>query len=493
MPERTDRLALIDLETTGTSPATDRITEIGLVLMDAGEVTQCWSSLVNPGQPVAPEIQWLTGLSNEQLARAPVFSEVWPHLAPLLHQRILVAHNARFDHGFLKAEWRRLGERHFTEVLCTARLSRRLFSHVQGHGLDAISLRHGLEPRAAGLARTHAADCTRTQRHSALGDALRLAAFVQTLNDSLPAPHLQTAILALLRRPACPPNLDASILESLPEEPGVYVFRGESGQPLYVGKARNLSERIRGHFHADSRLAIDARLSNETHAIETQVTADEFAALVLEAQWVKGLAPLHNRQLRSRPGVRFIHLPDPNGAPRLLSLGDLLKLGPSPSSWPPDLFGPFPSAAAARSALGHLGRVHCLCDAGIGLWHRGREGAPAPCFSRQIGRCLGLCTGDESVPSHHARLQAALQALRLPPWPCDGPWVYRASTRDGRLAQLLQFEDWCALGGSPNQRLAFDPDVYRMLRRHMTRLEEMNPASATGVATDAGPRQSSQP
>ena len=118
MPERTDRLALIDLETTGTSPATDRITEIGLVLMDAGEVTQCWSSLVNPGQPVAPEIQWLTGLSNEQLARAPVFSEVWPHLAPLLHQRILVAHNARFDHGFLKAEWRRLGERHFTEVLC---------------------------------------------------------------------------------------------------------------------------------------------------------------------------------------------------------------------------------------------------------------------------------------------------------------------------------------------------------------------------------------
>lgn len=468
MPARTDHLALIDLETTGLSPATDRITEIGLVLMDEGRVVHCWSSLVNPEQPVAPEIQWLTGLNNEQLARSPVFGEVWSHLEPLLRNRILVAHNARFDHGFLKAELRRLGQRHFTEVLCTARLSRRLSGHGQGHGLDAISLRHGLEHRAKTLAIAHASDCNRTQRHSALGDALRVAAFVQTLNEQQEASRLQAEILALLRRPACPPNLDPVVLESLPEEPGVYVFRGERGQALYVGKAKNLSERIRGHFHADSRLATDARLSAETHDIETRVTADEFTALVLESQWVKALSPLHNRQLRNRPGVRFIHLPQPHGAPRLLSLGDLLKYGPSPSTWPSELFGPFPSPTAARSALGHLGRIHCLCDAGIGLWHRGREGAPAPCFSRQIGRCRGLCMGEESPVSHHHRLRTALQPLWLPPWPCDGPWTYQAARRGDSIQQALHFEDWCALCPDHGHRQAFDPDLYRMLRRHMT-------------------------
>lgn len=468
MPARTDRLALLDLETTGISPATDRITEIGVVLMDEGQVTHCWSSLVNPRQPVAPEIQWLTGLTNEQLSRSPDFGEIWTRVAPLLRNRILVAHHARFDHGFLKAELRRLGERHFTEVLCTARLSRRLFGQDQGHGLDAISLRHGLESRAATLAGSHAAHIGRTQRHSALGDALRLAAFLQVLAESPGPTRLQAEISALLRRPACPPHLDPAILESLPEEPGVYVFRGEHGQPLYVGKAKNLSERIRGHFHADSRLAIDARLSAETHTIETQVTGSEFAALVLEAQWVKTLVPLHNRQLRSRPGVRFIHLPQVHGAPRLLALGDLLKLGPSPSSWPGDLFGPFSSAAAARSALGHLGRIHRLCDAGIGLWHRGREGAPAPCFSRQIGRCTGLCTGEESAQTHHARLHAALQPLRLPLWPCNGPWEYRVSSPERLKQPALQFEDWCALCNDEGVRLPFDPDLYRMLRRHMT-------------------------
>lgn len=468
MPASTERLALIDLETTGISPATDRITEIGLVLMDDGEVTRCWSSLVNPAQPVAPDIQWLTGLTNEQLARAPLFGALWSTLEPMLRERILVAHNARFDHGFLKAEWRRLGTRHFTEVLCTARLSRRLFAQAQGHGLDAISLRHGLEHRAAALARLHARGCARTQRHSALGDALRLAAFMQVLSEDPGPVRLQAEILSLLRRPACPPNLEPTVLESLPEEPGVYVFRGEHGQPLYVGKAKNLSDRIRGHFHADSRLAIDARLSAETHAIDIEVTADEFAALVLETQWVKSLAPLHNRQLRSRPGVRFIHLPEAYGVPRLLSLGDLLKLGPSPSCWPSDLFGPFASAAAARSALGHLGRIHRLCDGGIGLWHRGREGAPAPCFSRQIGRCMGLCTGEESGASHRSRLRAALQPLRLPPWPCQGRWIYRASGREGRVQQILQFEDWCALDLQDDHRQPFDPDLYRMLRRHMT-------------------------
>lgn len=474
MPACLHRLALLDLETTGLSPVTDRITEIGVVLLDHGQVTHCWSSLINPEQAIPPEIQWLTGLSAERLGRAPRFAQVWPMLSRLLAGRILVAHNARFDHGFLKAELRRIGERHFTEVLCTAQLSRRLHPESGSHGLDALCLRHGLESRAQTLAEQHAAHCERTQRHSALGDALRLGAFMQVLEHTQRADHLKQSIEALLRRPACPPHLDPAMLETLPDDPGVYVFRGAGGQPLYVGKAKNLSDRIRGHFHADSRLAIDARLSAQTHAIEVQPTAGEFSALILEAQWVKALNPLHNQRLRKTPGARFIALPGPGLAPRLISLADLLHQGPSPAHWPAGLYGPFTSAAAARSTLSHLGRVHGLCDAGIGLWHRGRVDAPAPCFSHQVGRCPGLCTGDESAASHHQRLLAALHPLRLPAWPLKDRWSFEETDpQTGRRASL-EFFDWCPVtvqdgageNGAPHIP-NFDPDIYRMLRRRI--------------------------
>lgn len=467
MPACLDRLALIDLETTGLSPVSDRITEIGVVLLDEGKVTDCWSSLINPGQAVPPEIQWLTGLSADRLAQAPRFEQIWPVLSRLISQRILVAHNARFDHGFLKAELRRMGMRHFTEVLCTAQLSRRLNPDTRGHGLDALCLRHGLESRAQLLADRHAAHCERTRRHSALGDALRLAAFMQALSAVHSPERLQCDISALLRRPACPPHLDPAVLESLPEEPGVYVFRGVRGQPLYVGKARNLSDRIRGHFHADSRLAIDASLSAQTHAIDVRPTAGEFSALVLEAQWVKALDPLHNQRLRKTPGARFIMPTEPGLAPRLISLAELLRRGPSPSHWPDSLYGPFTSPAAARAALSHLGRIHGLCDAGIGLWHRGRTDAPAPCFSHQIGRCLGLCIGGESAQSHHARLLAALQPLQVPVWPFPGRWTFEeVDPQTGRI-ESLDFIDWCAISDLDHQPGNFDLDIYRMLRRRI--------------------------
>ena len=100
------RFAFIDLETTGVSPSVDRITEIGIVLVDGDSTIQEWSSLVDPGIPIAPEIQALTGITNEMVRNAPRFSQLLPTIARLLEGRIFVAHNARFDYGFIKAEFR---------------------------------------------------------------------------------------------------------------------------------------------------------------------------------------------------------------------------------------------------------------------------------------------------------------------------------------------------------------------------------------------------
>ncbi|HVL54952.1 MAG TPA: exonuclease domain-containing protein, partial [Burkholderiaceae bacterium] len=230
--------AFVDLETTGVSAAADRITEIGVVLIDNGAPSGEWSSLVDPGVPIPPAIQSLTGITNDMVRQAPAFRDIAVKLREMLKNRIVVAHNARFDYGFLKNEYRRLGERLTAELLCTVRLSRRLFPQFSSHSLDSILARHRL-PGAG--------------RHRALGDARLLAQFVERLWAEEDRQQLSEIISSLLRQPARPPHLPDGALEVLPESPGVYVFRGETGHPLYVGKARNLRQRVRGHFYADSQ------------------------------------------------------------------------------------------------------------------------------------------------------------------------------------------------------------------------------------------------
>jgi DNA polymerase-3 subunit epsilon len=441
------RYAFVDLETSGVSPADDRITEIGIVLVDDDALVEEWSSLVDPGVPIPPEIQALTGITNEMVRGAPRFADLLPEVAARLVGRVFVAHNARFDYGFLKAESRRAGERFTADVLCTVRLSRRLFPHHGSHRLDALIARHRL-PTA--------------DRHRALGDARVIRAFLQALARDADPGEVEAAIRELLRQPATPSHLDASQLETLPESPGVYTFVGANGQPLYVGKARNLRERVRGHFYADSRNANDTRLVAEVRAIDVETTAGEFGALLLEMQRIKDCAPLHNVALRRRETVCFLRADAPGLPPRVVRLSALSDADPLSE---PGLHGPFGSRASARAALSALGREHRLCDRALGLW--ARDGA---CFSRQLRRCEGLCTGEEPPDAHHARLLAALAPLRFPEWPFDGAVVLREHDPETGRTDRLLFDRWRALG--PDGPRPFDPDVYTLLRRRVRRAPE---------------------
>jgi DNA polymerase-3 subunit epsilon len=438
------RFAFVDLETTGTSPADDRVTEIGMVLVDGDTELEAWSSLVDPGVPIPREIQALTGITDAMVRGAPRFAELLPRVAERLDGRVLVAHNARFDYGFLKSEFRRAGERLTADVLCTVRLSRRLFPQYGTHRLDALIDRHRLPA---------------SERHRALGDARVIRAFVSKLWREEDRGALEAAIRALLKQPATPPHLDAARLEALPESPGVYVFVGASGQPLYVGKARNLRERVRGHFYADSRDANDARLVAEVHDLLIEPTAGEFGALLREMQRIKDCAPLHNVALRRRETTCFLRADAPGRPPRIVRLADLPDADPLAE---PGLFGPFGSRSGARAALAAVGRERRLCDRALGLW--AREGG---CFSRQVGRCMGLCTGAESAEAHHERLLAALAPLRFPAWPFDGPVALVEHDADSGRRDVLRFDRWRALHG-PGAG-GFDPDVFRLLRRRIER------------------------
>ena len=149
-------VVFLDLETTGASAARDRITEVGLIEVDGGYFVREWSTLVNPGIPIPPLIQSLTGINDAMVAKAPYFEDIARELYEAIDGRMLIAHNARFDYGFLEHEFKRLDQDFSAPVLCTVRLSRKLFPQHARHNLDTLISRHDIECDA---------------RHRALGDA----------------------------------------------------------------------------------------------------------------------------------------------------------------------------------------------------------------------------------------------------------------------------------------------------------------------------------
>jgi len=198
-------IAFVDLETTGTVSRGDRVTEIGIVRVVDGEFADEWSTIVNPECSIPEEIRALTGITNEMVRGAPTFSEVRREVFDRLDGHVFVAHNARFDYGFLKHEFRRVDMAFTADVLCTVRLSRRLYPEAIGHGLDALIARHGLHDAIT-------PGPGRGGRHSALGDARAIWRFVQMLYRERDASQVEAAVKRLLKVPSLPPQLPPDAL-----------------------------------------------------------------------------------------------------------------------------------------------------------------------------------------------------------------------------------------------------------------------------------------
>ena len=94
--------AYLDLETTGSDSSSDRITEIAILRVNNGEILERWETLVNPGLLIPDHIEMLTGITNQMVAQKPQIEELIPNILRLLEGCTIVAHNARFDVGFLK-------------------------------------------------------------------------------------------------------------------------------------------------------------------------------------------------------------------------------------------------------------------------------------------------------------------------------------------------------------------------------------------------------
>ena len=443
-------LVFLDVETTGTNAVYDRITEVGLVEVERGRFVGEWSALVNPGVRIPSVIQAMTGITDDMVALAPAFEEIAPQLLARLEGKLLVAHNARFDYGFLRNEFRRAGHRYASRVLCTVKLSRKLEPQESRHGLDALIARHGIACDA---------------RHRALGDARVLWELVRHWRRATDPARIATVVDSLVKAPAVPAGLPDGALEDIPEAPGVYLFYGENEAVLYVGKSINLRARVMAHFAGDYREARDMKIAHQVKRVDWIETGGELTALIKEARLVKELAPVYNRRLRRTTELcawRW-RAEDAVAAPRLVTARELEEVGFS------DLHGLFRSRAAALEALREIATAHQLCSIVLGL-----EKGKGPCFAHQLKRCRGACAGKESLVAHGLRLGAALAGLRMRPWPFKGRVGVREGGADG---EMIVLDRWCYLGTVRSEeelrelgsRPVFDLDTYRILARFFDR------------------------
>ena len=265
---------------------------------------------MNPGVRVPAGITALTGIDNDMLADAPPFERVAKELRERLEGRVFVAHNVRFDYGFIRREFALMGTAWRSPNLCTVRLSRALYPEMPRHNLDAVMERHDIHIE---------------NRHRAMPDAQALLAFWRKLRAAWPAAELQSALDVASQRATLPAALPPDLPDDLPEGPGVYRFFGvgPDGREtlLYVGKANILRERVLDHFRGGAwRRPGRVKLAAEVRRVEWTETAGELGALLLEAREVRESQPAYNR-LQRGGGERLTWLFDDSAAaPRLVAL-----------------------------------------------------------------------------------------------------------------------------------------------------------------------------
>ena len=441
-------LVFLDLETTGTNAVHDRITEVGLIEVGPGGRASEWSTLVNPGTRIPPVIQSITGITDDMVALAPAFSEIASQLLERLEGKLLIAHNARFDYGFLRNEFRRAGHRYASRVLCTVKLSRKLSPHESRHNLDALLARHGLACEA---------------RHRALGDARAIWLLMKHWLRELDPARIAAVVDGLVKAPAVPAGLPEGALDDIPEAPGVYRFYGDNGIVLYVGKSISLRSRVLSHFSGDHRDSRDMKIAQQVKRVDWIESPGELGALIEEARLVKSLAPVYNRRLRRATELCAWHwrAEEPDAAPRLVKAREL-----EPAAFD-DLHGWFRTRAAALEALREIASARELCPIVLGL-----EKGAGPCFAHQLKRCRGACVGKETRAAHGLRLGTALAQLKMRPWPFKG----RIGVRENHSGALIVLDRWCYLGTAGSEMAlaelaaehaqpVFDLDTYKILSR----------------------------
>ena len=382
----------VDTETNGLAGDLCEMTEVGAVLVGGGELHDTFDSLVRTERPLSRGIQRFTGITQGMVESAPPAEEVLPELAEMLDGRVFVAHNARFDLAVLRQAFERAGlDWPNPPALCTVTLARRFAPLVRKRGLASLAGSLGIDVEEVHRALPDALTCARVL--CALFP--RLCANAPTIGDAVSLLRGHRRARKTEAHERIPPDQRPD-LSTLPDDPGVYIFRDERGRPLYVGKSISLRTRARAHFCAP------AGWTERAEIVDYRSTNSELGALVLENRLIKEWRPAGNRALKRTERYCYLRC-------RLDIPFPVFDVAAEPAPGHAVNIGPLGSRSLAKELADQLTSLYRLRQCGRKLKLREHPSAYG-----QMGRCVSPCLGDLDPNAYRRQLDAALAHFEEP-------------------------------------------------------------------------------
>jgi len=424
---------VLDLETTDQGGGASAIIEVGALRIRGGKVIAELEQLINPGTRLSPFVVRLTGIDDALLARQPPLAAVWPRIAEFLGDSVLVAHNGAYDFACLNAASLACdGEPLRNDQLCTFRLARQVLPDTPRRGLDSLAAHYGIPT---------------LDRHRALGDARMTAEILLQLIEDLAKHGVSTTaqLLEMQHRAQdgkpfhCP--LPSEKVAALPATAGIYRFYDETGQLLYIGRARNLRERVGSYLsnaagHSDKTLELIRQVCD----VRAESLGSELEAALDEAAAIRRERPPYNRLSKHLPRIAFVRLTLEDPFPRL-SITPRLRPGRQALH-----IGPFQKRRDAERAVTALTRLYKLRTCPGTLQP---EPTVIPCMQADLQACTAPCAEYIDAAAYRTQVSDCLAAI-------DG---HDAESDNRLMARLRQVAR--ELGGERGARLYADTQILR--------------------------------
>ncbi|MFN5417056.1 MAG: exonuclease domain-containing protein [Flavobacteriia bacterium] len=375
---------VVDIETTGGTPKSSKITEIAMYKTDGKEIIDEYVTLLDPEMPIPEFIVRLTGISDKMVENAPKFYEVAKKIIDFSEGCIFVAHNVSFDYTVIRHEFKSLGFDYRMPHLCTVRASKHI---LPGHASYSLGK----------LARS--LDIEINGRHRAGGDALATTIIFNMLHAK-GEKNLEKFITHEVNPKKLHPNLDLEFLDNLPNKTGIYKFYNDANQLIYIGKSKHIKKRVDQHLKNNSTKK-GIEMQQEVYRIEYELTGSELIALLLESQLIKNHKPIHNRQLRKE---LF-----PFGLYSYENEQGYINLYIEKTAKKTDLpYTTFTTKAEAVSFLTNECKKYTLCQKYCNLYQ-----TKTSCFDYQVKQCFGACIEKENPENYNSRVQLFLEKLKF--------------------------------------------------------------------------------
>ncbi len=365
---------VFDFETTGMSGRADKVIQIGMVKIRNGKITDTFMSYINPGRQIPYFITKLTGITNADVENAPYFDEVYSKIVEFIGDSVLIAHNLSFDQSFLRHECAAAElEYPRNESVCTLRLSRKLYPNLPSKSLGNLAKSLRIRHRDV---------------HTGLGDSMAAAKILLKMFPILRSEHNVDSLSDLISFQNYPASskpyriIKKKLLDDyskIPDEPGIYNYKNEKGEILYIGKAKSLKNRL-GNYFSNNAIRKAKDIVRKASTLEFRKTNSELTALLSEAEMIKIHNPKLNKMLKKYPNSYYLKL---NTSDKFASLEVTTKFQFDDC----DYYGPYPNRDTAGSLKDVVDRTFKLKECKEKEFKRSRR-----CYLADIERCLAPCT-----------------------------------------------------------------------------------------------------